>query len=118
MISAVHFPTFNYGRDILAMVLYERATGTPPLMGETAGMVVAGILRQPPDTVGLRLIVLNQKAYGISPVGPGITGSVYYSLLRIRRQIYETNFPHSSSRRGFTRHIGRLSRSSFGRHND
>jgi hypothetical protein len=47
-------------------------------MSETAAMVVAGILRQLPDSsrlpVGLRLIVLNQKAYRILPFGPGIPG--------------------------------------------
>ena len=59
---------------ILSVVPYGIATGTLSLMGEmgeTAAMVVAGILRQLPDSsrlpVGLRLIVLNQKAYRILP---------------------------------------------------
>ena len=63
---------------ILSVVPYGIATGTLSLMGETAAMVVAGILRQLPDSsrlpVGLRLIVLNQKAYRILPFGPGIPG--------------------------------------------
>ena len=49
----------------------REATGTLPLTDKTAAMVDAGILCQPPDSsrlpVGLRLIVLNQKAYRILP---------------------------------------------------
>lgn len=50
MISAVHLHTFNYGPDMLAMVLYETTTGTIRLMDKRAAMDFAGILHQPTDS--------------------------------------------------------------------
>jgi hypothetical protein len=80
MISAVYLP-FNSLRHILEAMLYEMATGTLLLTGETAGIVVGKILHQPPDSsrlpVHLRLIVLNRRHTASLPFGPGITGSVH-----------------------------------------
>jgi hypothetical protein len=89
MISAVHLPAFNYGRDTFAVVLCEMARGTLPLADKTAAMVLAGILHQTPDgsrlPVDLRLIVLNRRRAASCSLVPALLELFTTILLRIRR---------------------------------